>query len=157
MNETHTMVAVCRKFPSESRIPQTPGNLCCIEYCQPLEPGLYRINVYAAALIALAGPFTVIVSKEQCTEMLQFDETCYLASPQVIARFQPVLLDQKQRFRGFLLTVKRAIDPDSFLSSAMPVAFALTSPVPMAMSQEQLKGALPLPDWQKHCLFHPHV
>lgn len=157
MNIQHTMVAACYEFPPEKGIPQTPGNLCCIEYCQPLEPGLYGVNVYAAALIALAGPFTVIVSKEQCAEMLRLDETRYLASPQVIARFQPVLLDQRQRFGGFLLTMKRVIDPDSFLSGAVSVAFALTSPVPMAMSQGQLREVLPLPDWQKHCLFHPHI
>jgi hypothetical protein len=75
----------------------------------------------------------------------------------VIARFQPALLDQNQRFGGFVLAMKRAIDPDSFLSSAVPVAFALTSPVPMVMSQEQLRDAIPLPDWQKHCLLHPHA
>ncbi|SRR5258707_13606969 len=157
MNITHTMVAVCCEFPPEKGIPQTPGNLCCVEYCQPLEPGLYGVNVYAATLIALAGPFTVIVPKEQCAEMLRLNEICYLASLQAIARFQPVLLDQNQLFGGFLLAVKRAIDPDSFLSSAVSVAFALTSPVPMAMSQEQLRRTLPLPDWQKYCLFHPHV
>jgi hypothetical protein len=151
------MVAVCYEFPPEKGIPQTAGNLCCIEYCQPLEPGLYGVNVYATALIALAGSFTVIVPKEQRAEMLRLDEICYLASPQVIARFQPVLLDQNQRFGGFILAMKRAIDPDSFLSLAVSVAFALTSPVPMVMSHEQLKGALPLPDWQKHHLFHPHV
>lgn len=153
MNIQRTMVAVCYEFPPEKGIPQTAGNLCCIEYRQPLEAGLYQANVYAAGLMAVAGPHTVIIQREQRDDMLPLDERCYLASPQIIARAQPALLDkEQQRFGG---AIKRAIDPQSFLAVAMSVAFALASPEPLVISHEQFNKTLSLPDWEKHhFLFH---
>lgn len=155
MNQ-QTMIAVCHEFPSEKGIPQTAGNLCCIEYCQFLGDGFYQANVYAAALIAVAGPYTVIIQNEQRDSMLLLSETCYLASTQIIARAQPALLDQEQqRFGGFLLGIKRVIDPCSFLAQAMSVAFVLASPEPMAVSHTLFHKTLSLPDWEKHhFLFH---
>jgi hypothetical protein len=156
MNRKQTMVAACYKFPPEKGIPQTAGNLCCIEYRQPLGADLYQANVYAAALIAVAGPYTVIIQKEQCNSMLSLSEICYLASAQIIAHAQPALLDkEQQRFGGFLLAIKRTIDPHSFLAAAMSVAFALASPETMVISHEEFSKTLPLLDWERYqLLFH---
>lgn len=155
MDRTHTMVAVCYEFPPEKGIPQTAGNLCCIEYRQLLEAGFYQANIYAAALIAVAGPYTVIIQKEQLDRMLSLSEICYLASAQIIAHAQPALLDrEQQRFGGFLLAIKRAIDSHSFLATAMSVAFALASPETMVISHNQFSKTLSLPDWES-AIFWP--
>ncbi len=85
----------------------------------------------------------------------QLNETCYLASAQTIADMQPALLEkEQQRFGGFLLRIKRALDSRSFLVSAVPVAFALASPEHMLVSPRQFNQILILPDWEKpHLLF----